>query len=480
MSPLAWLVALVRQLVPPNSVNSAYIVSFRFYKQPFKLWLDSSIIVLLVMSGCVSVDVTSERVRSDESLSTEETARPAPVVDAPVANPPDSTEIRNLVNLDGQNVNSTAQGAALALERSLLGDESPLNRGVTTRPEKKVYGYYAWWTRGLWLDIDLSLYDKLFFFTITPDTDGILKERNGWPFAWEGLARSADSLHIPLVPTLAMLDPDSIRTLFGDSASVEQLIASAMLLIEESNGAGLHIDIEFFEAADDTLKAGFQHFSDSLAQAADALYPQAELSIFVPALQKEGLIDVSRIPDRFTEIMVQGYDIHWQTGPRAGPVAPLRGWDGSNWQTIDSTFRALDIDPGRLVMTVPYYGYEWPVESGQAGAQTRGDGRIITYAQVDSLNLPDLQISALERIARHGMKRDEESGSPWYAWRDSTGWLQGWYEDEESLRNKYEFLDERRFGGIAVFPIGYDAGLLDTLLLEAFGARPMNPGLMDR
>lgn len=424
--------------------------------------------VLLLMSGCVSTDAARDVAQPVSPSSTEQSPQGEDV------SPSGSKNTDKLERADSDQPDQNV------VEPELPSGESSSSPRPYTREGSKVHGYYAWWTRGLWLDIDLSVYDKLFFFTVTPGADGSIRERNGWPYAWVGLARKADSLNIPLVPTLAMLEPDSIRVLFSDSVSIERLIASSITLLEESDGAGLHIDIELFEAANDTIRAGFQHYAESLAEAADSLFPRAELSMFVPALQQAGLIDVSRIPDQFTEIMVQGYDIHWQTGPRAGPVAPLAGWDGSNWQAIDSTFRSLEIDPTRLVMTVPYYGYEWPVQSGQPGAETRGHGRIITYAQVDSLNLPDLQISARERIARHGMKRDAESGSPWYAWRDSTGWIQGWYEDEESLRSKYQFLEDRRFGGIAVFPIGYDAGLLDTLLIEAFGARPLNSDLMGR
>ena len=61
-----------------------------------------------------------------------------------------------------------------------------------TRSGQKVYGYFAWWTRDLWQDLDLSIYDKIFFFDLTPAADGSIRERNGYPTAWQRLVAQAD------------------------------------------------------------------------------------------------------------------------------------------------------------------------------------------------------------------------------------------------------------------------------------------------
>jgi len=78
-------------------------------------------------------------------------------------------------------------------------DPGAVTIAYESRSETQVHGYYAWWTRGLWLDLDLSLYDKLFFFDITPASDGSLLARNGYPFAWEGLMERADSFNLPVI-----------------------------------------------------------------------------------------------------------------------------------------------------------------------------------------------------------------------------------------------------------------------------------------
>jgi spore germination protein YaaH len=68
--------------------------------------------------------------------------------------------------------------------------------------------------------------------------------------------------------------------------------------------------------------------------------------------------------------------------------------------------------------------------------------------------LPD-EPRALEQAAEHGARRDPASGVPWYSYRDADGWWQGWFEDAESLRAKYDFVRSRGLGGIAIFPLAY-------------------------
>lgn len=339
------------------------------------------------------------------------------------------------------------------------------------RTGQRLHGYYVWWTRGLWLHLDLSLYDKLFFFSVTPGPDGHLTERHGWPFAWEGLIARADSARVPVIPVIAQLDEAVLLPLFTDSTHRANLLDTSMELIRESDNQGLHLDFEWFSPAADSLRDGFHAYLDSLAARVQREIPEARLSIFVPGLQMNGMIDVSRIPDAYAEIMVQGYDIHWQTGPTAGPLAPLQGWKGADWSSIADSMATRGVSADRIVMTVPYYGYEWPVADDQAGAATRGTARTVTFARVDSLSLPEMQVSARDRIETYGMQRDPRSGSPYYAFADSSGWIQGWFEDEVSLSAKYRFVRDRSMRGVAIFPIGYDDSSMDGLLRDAFGSR---------
>jgi hypothetical protein len=373
-----------------------------------------------------------------------------------------------------QTTSPTESGkASEGVERALPGQEKALEAEIDSEPRSEtIVGYYAWWMKGHWIEMDLSLNDRIIFFTTTPGTDGHLQARNGWPHAWVNFLRKTDSLGVPVVPALALLEPDSIKALFSNPESIQNLLDTSLELIEESGGTGVHLDIELFESVPDSLRDLFIGFTDSLAIQAERRWPDVKLSLFAPAFDYDGgLYDLSRIHAGYSQIMVQGYDLHWQTGPKAGPVSTLSGWGGSNWKDIVARYQKAGIESARMIMTIPYYGYEWPVESNEPGTATRGEARIVTFAETDSLTLPNYRISVQNRVAEFGMSRDSVSGSPYYAFSDSTGWWQGWYEDETSLEHKYQFIRDAKLKGIATFPMGYDKGILDAHWNTFFGRR---------
>ena len=103
------------------------------------------------------------------------------------------------------------------------------------------------------------------------------------------------------------------------------------------------------------------------------------------------------------------------------------------------------------------------------GAATRGQGETVPYAAPANVlsNAP----RAEDRAAEFGAQRDPVSGTPWYVFQGEEGWTQGWFDDAESLRAKYDFVRSRGLGGIAIFPLAYGTPGLWADLRNAFGPR---------
>ena len=78
--------------------------------------------------------------------------------------------------------------------------------------------------------------------------------------------------------------------------------------------------------------------------------------------------------------------------------------------------------------------------------------------------MPDDRLAATELSRRHGLRRDGE-GTPYYVHREGSQWIQGWYEDVDSLSRKLAPERAQAYAGLAFFPLGYDGGeVLDGLL----------------
>jgi spore germination protein YaaH len=317
-----------------------------------------------------------------------------------------------------------------------------------------------------WQDYDLGLYDKVLFFELPVSQDGSIPERYGWPEDWTGLIDAVHGAGGKVAPTFAILDPATFSSVLGSPENRKRLEDTVLHLVRESGADGAHLNFEIFEPSTPAARAGFSQLARALRGRLREYKPSAELTVFLPGFDHGEAYDEVALADAADYLIVQGYDMHWLNAPTAGPVAPLRGWNGASWEGITARFTAMGIDRRHLVMAAPYYGYEWPTVSATPGAATRGEGVPITFAPVSQDLL--IQISASQRLGQHRLQRDPESGSPYYTYRGASGWYQGWFEDRESLEAKYRFVTQRGLGGVAVFLLGYDAGRLEPALRDAF------------
>ncbi len=329
-----------------------------------------------------------------------------------------------------------------------------------------VFGYYASWMGDQWTAFDLSLIDTLFFFDLVVDSSGAIVETNGWPYDWQALVTHARAADTRIVPSVTVVDEASFEALFLDPEAVRRLEDTLFDLALDPNADGLHVDFEVFRPMPSGMRDTFSAFYASLAARIAAARPDHDVSIFLPAFDHPEVFDEVALAAVSDYVIVQGYDIHWRDAPRAGPVAPLRGWQGANWEGILARYDALGIPRDRLYFSVPYYGYEWPTVSDRPGAPTRGPARIVTYAPFDSLMPPDFSVGATSRIRDNGRARDSLSGSPFYVYQDADGWYQGWFEDAHSLQLKYNFVRHNQLGGVALFALGYDRDLLRDALVD--------------
>jgi len=237
--------------------------------------------------------------------------------------------------------------------------------------------------------------------------------------------------------------------------------------VQLTQAPGVHLDFEVFEPVPEVARSGFTTFVRDLRHALDALEGKHMLTMYALAFDPGDVFDESALVPYIDYFVVQGYDLHWKGGATAGPVAPVRGWGTANWEAVLSRFLSLGVPRSKIIMALPFYGYEWPVTSPEPGASTRGAGVSVTYAPVDTTAMPLFRISALERVQQFGFKRDPLSLSPYYVFQDSTGWVQGWFEDPVSIREKIQFVKQHRLAGIAIFVPAYDNGELFRVIREA-------------
>lgn len=342
-------------------------------------------------------------------------------------------------------------------------------RAAEKSPGYLVGGYHPWWMQEVWRTYPYDVLDVLYFFEVEVGRDGTLRNRNGWPDRWVEMRRAVQQHGTRVVPVVTLFDREAFEALFGTPEAARPLLENLVGLVRDSPGiGGLQIDFEIFEPVKPGVRAHYTAFVQALRAALDDVRPRPMLSLFALALDEHDVYDETALARYVDYFVVQGYDFHARGDATAGPVAPLKGWGRLNWQAVTDRFLELGVPREKIVMAVPYYGYEWPTVDETVGARTRGAGVTLTYAPVDTLLLPEGYRSARQEALRHGRRRDPASGSPYYVYADSTGWRQGWFEDAASLREKYAFVRQAGLRGIAVFPLAYGDATLDAALREAF------------
>jgi spore germination protein len=311
----------------------------------------------------------------------------------------------------------------------------------------------------------LGFFDQVLFFDVPVRGEGLALQTSGWPRNWKKLIAAAEKGGTRLQPTFTLFDAKEFERIFSNQSQRKLLQADMLALIDQTDSSGLQLDFEIFSAVSGTSSDGFRLFLKSIKH--ELANREKALSLFVLAEDSAGLYDSESLlsPDY---IVIQGYDAHWKGSRNAGPVAQLRGNMADSWESSLQYYLSLGVPRNKILMSVPYFGYEWPTVSDAAGVLTRGTGSEISYAPLPINLVSEIKASAMARIKQYGARRDPATGSPYYVFKDGTGWFQGWFEDDASLSAKFEFVKKQRLAGVAVFPLGYDDGNFQHLLRSHF------------
>jgi uncharacterized protein (TIGR03437 family) len=301
---------------------------------------------------------------------------------------------------------------------------------------RRVFGYHR-------AGFDYSTYQfgllstvGYFSYEVDSQTGGAVST-HGWPNpAFNSLAHNGGAKVVLVVTSFGYAANDA---LLGDPSRTDALIANLISLVQ-GQGDGVNIDFEQVNTAQrQNLVSFIAKLSDRFHQA----IPGSEVSIAIPAVDWRKSFDVTALAASADYLVMMGYDYHYSGDSVSGPVAPLAGESLNLTASLD-TYLGLGVPPSKLLLGVPYYGYDWPTVAGTAKAATRGTGVAVRYKD------------AIVAAARYGRIWDVASKTPWYLYQASDGWHQAWYDDAESLTAKYDAVNRRGLGGVAIWALGYD------------------------
>ena len=312
---------------------------------------------------------------------------------------------------------------------------------------KVVYGWHPYWVGNAYQNYDWDLLSHFSFFNYQVDPS------NGEPITTHGWSTSAavdaalasGNTKVTLTVTLF-----SDHAEFFSSTSSQQTLISNLINLVQSRGAhGVNIDIEGLPSA---YAVAFSYFMVNLANQMHAAIPGAEVSTVLYAVDWNNVFDFALMEPAVDHYIIMGYAYYYQGSSNSGPCDPLYHF-GNNYNYSLSRSITYYLDKGcpadKLIMGLPYYGYQWPTSSLNVPNSTTGSGTAKTYRQVQN-NTSGFYSSA-------NYQYNEDSYTDIYAFNDN-GFQQCFITKENGFRKRLEHIKRTGIGGIGIWALGYDDG----------------------
>ncbi|MEN3044415.1 MAG: glycosyl hydrolase family 18 protein [Candidatus Hydrothermales bacterium] len=340
-------------------------------------------------------------------------------------------------NLKKANFNETIENVKFSSIEERL-------RGIT----HTFYGYLPYWVDTLlyqYFQMELITHISYFATSIDPATGNLGSVPNLSRFY--KIINYAHPRGVKVHMTFIIFGSSNVSQFLNNKNARNNAINKIKDFVTNYNIDGVNIDFEFVTAS---VRDSFSKFINDLYYTL-INHPQGRKELFIatPAIPEwyPGY-NISYLSTHSDGLFVMAYDFHYSGSSVAGPVSPLI--PSSQWgpycvsKSIRS-YKQYGANPDKIILGMPYYGYNWPTQSSQIGSSTRGSGDavIFYYAKQNSSN--------------YGRLWDINSLTPWYRYYISgDGWYQTWYDDSVSIDLKIKTAVDSGLSGIGCWALGYD------------------------
>lgn len=347
----------------------------------------------------------------------------------------------------------------------------------------EVFGFVNWYSlpkvRGR---IEHDALTTIGFFSVDADRDGhLVKQRRGKPTdewkAWtsDAMTKLIEESHTNgtrVVLTISRFAWDAAGAretvpLLTKAAARKRLAGEVAAEVIRRGIDGVNVDLEPVPKG---RHRDFTLLIREIRAALDAARPGLELTFASIGFSDEYDLPALLAPDAADAVFIMGYQYRGGFSDTAGSVAPMNNENFGVEQTIDEFLEGTTAD--RIILGVPYYGWQWPTASTALHARTLPDsprnGKSGPVFYEEAANLADqvgVSYDEQEMSARVVYRRRICGGCPLV-------WRQLYFDDVKTLAERYAYVKERGLRGAGVWALGFEGARsaeLYQVLREAFG-----------
>ncbi|MHB8328818.1 MAG: glycosyl hydrolase family 18 protein [Acidimicrobiales bacterium] len=338
-----------------------------------------------------------------------------------------------------------------------LADAPPLQ-------SHEIFGFAPWWNLAGEASYDVKDMTTLAYFSVDINADGSADQSgSGWvgyqSQALADLITRAHAANDRVVLTATCFDQHTLDQLTSDPSAPGRLGTTLVQLISAKNLDGVNFD---FEGKGPQDQRGLDNLIAAVSGQLRAANPhwQVTMSTYASSAgDSNGFYDIAGLNPSVDAFFVMAYDMNDPSTP--SPTAPLTG-SGNN-DNVDLAEYSAVVPRSKIILGVPYYGYDWPTAGPNQGDPATGAPTPISYAQVAATGGPSYW--------------DRASDTPWTAYQSGSQWHQVWFDDPTSLALKARLANSYRIAGLGVWALGMDGNdpaMLAALLGMAPAAKYLN------
>ena len=302
----------------------------------------------------------------------------------------------------------------------------------------KIVGYLPYWKYDTYEDLDYSLLTEINYFSAELDSYGnIINDHNWSSIAFIDYAQER-GVKIKLCATL--FGSDELTILLSSESNRQNAISSLLNLVIERGADGIDIDFELLPLSQ---RANLVTFMVELSDTFHEYIEDPIITMATPAIDWSNAWDYNQLAQITDGLFIMGYNYFYAGSNQAGPISPLGGYFYDIDYTVDDYLNKTSYQTDKLILGLPYYGYDWPVLDSFMNSETTSQGIAKTHEQ--AMNLKDV----------HGSNYNNDSNAPWISY-NSSNWQQCWYEDSLSISSKYSYAKNNDLAGIGIWALGYD------------------------
>lgn len=337
---------------------------------------------------------------------------------------------------------------------------SPAYRRVL--PRHDVVGFFPSYELPRLRAVDLAGLTEVVYYGFQVEPDGAVLKKPSASLGWAAVENGAASVLIKeahadgdrVLLGAFSVDQRVIQSLSGAGATAAgQRLAHELIPVIAANGFdGADLDLEGQATGD---RSGFVRFVSAFSAALKASNPSLTLMLNTypqSAGDPTSFYDVKALAPHVSQLFVMAYDMNDPAVPSAN--APLVGPSLNDASTL-AAYGGAGL-ASKVILGVPFYGYDYPASRAQPPADTIGSPYTVTYADI------------VQSIEHNGHKPvwDPESETPYYSFRRAKQWHQTWFDDPVSIALKTALAAQFHVAGVGAWELGMadDAPQMLTLL----------------